>query len=507
LIWRVAFVIFAITLNQPPKNIEELVLPSEWLSASLSDNPAVKGLTANSRQVQKDVAFFAISGTKFDGHDFIDDAHARGATVVIVDKPEFAGRANTIFVPEGRAAFARACARWFENPTRTMKLVGVTGTNGKTTSTYLCRHVWDHLAVVSGIIGTIENKIGNTSVPSDLTTPGSWELQSLFSQMRAAGVAYGAMEVSSIALDQWRTLGTVFNTVIFTNLTQDHLDYHGTFENYFASKKRLFEAYGPVTAVVNIDDEWGRKLAAEIVAPSTVVTFSVSDAAADYRATELVVSGRGTSARLKTPAGIFDFVTPLMGRHNLYNALGVIAACHRGLNISLPSILEALSKSSGAPGRLQKVSHGTHQPHVFVDYAHSTDALRNVLNVLVEIRRTFGGKIITVFGCGGDRDRVKRPQMGQVASSLSDITILTSDNPRTEDPERILDEIEAGIEKFKTRFMREVDRRKAILSALKVAEPNDLVLIAGKGHENYQIIGNTKQAFDDAEEVRQFYKR
>lgn len=491
--------------NAEVKRLDALVRPEESLAAKVGGETPISGLAHNAARVEPGHAFFAMVGSQADGHLFVADALAKGAAVAVVEKAEaFLSHPRVVQVRSTREALALAAARWHDEPSRSFRLVGVTGTNGKTTTTYLLRSVWDALGLTSGVLGTVEYHIGAHREPSTLTTPDPLGLQSLFARIRDAGASHAVIEVSSIALDQARVGGSRFDVGIFTNLTQDHLDYHGDMESYYQAKLRFFRDYGLRVAVINADDPWGKRLLGESRAGKNL-SFSLEGAAADFRLVHARYEKSGSQAVVATPEGEIALGTPLIGKHNLYNALGVLAASH-ALGLSLRAAAEALAVAPGAPGRLERVALEGRRPHVFVDYAHSDDALRNVLGSLGRLRSAGEARIITVFGAGGDRDRGKRPKMAAVVSSLSDVTVATSDNPRTEDPDRILDDIEAGIDRSRTRYYRERDRRRAIGLALSLAGPDDLVLVAGKGHENYQILGRDKVPFDDREVVREYFQ-
>ena len=487
------------------KSLSTLIPPSELLAAKADVGQSIAGVTDSSRDASSGQLFFAVRGARSDGHGYVAQALAQGAAAVVVeDRDCFEAHPRAILVGSTRLALSRAASRWEDEPTRSFRLVGITGTNGKTTSTFLLKHIWSALGLTSGIVGTVEYDIAGERERSTLTTPGPLGLQKLFSRMRTAKVSHAAMEVSSIALDQARVGGSAFEVALFTNLTLDHLDYHLDFESYFAAKRKLFHDYPLRRAVVNIDDPWGRKLF-EGLEPEKRISFSLENRSADFYASELSFAKAGSSARIETPSGEVSLVTPLIGKHNLYNCLGALAV-EGALGHDLARAGAALANALGAPGRLERVMTGSNYPHVFVDYAHTDDALRNVLTALTALKRQGPGKVITVFGCGGDRDRSKRPKMGEIASSLSDITIATSDNPRTESPDRIIDEIENGIDRTRTTYHRAVDRRAAIHEALRLAQPDDIVLVAGKGHETYQIIGREEFPFDDREVIRDYYR-
>ncbi len=468
------------------------ILPNVKASKVSQEFP-VPGLFFNTQSPLVGGIFFAISGTSRDGHLFIDEAIQAGAAVVVVEKPEVFERfPNTILVENSRKALAEAASRFQGSPSGKLRLVGVTGTNGKTTSTFLFKQLWQRMGLKTGLIGTVQNEVGSRVIPASLTTPDPLSLQSFFRAMVEEEVQMAAMEVTSIAIDQERTWATQFEQLLFTNLTVDHLDYHHSMENYFAAKRRLFDEYGAKKSTINIDDSWGQKLVSK-----NSLTFAVDNQKADLRVGKWRYTDQGMAGEFEYSGERVPFEMQLFGKHNLYNILGVCGVMLQ-MGFKLSEMIPHLSFITGAPGRLEWVPYkDKSEVAVFVDYAHTPDALENVLKALKPLKSWRKGRLVTVFGCGGDRDRSKRPMMGKIASELSDVTVLTSDNPRTESPERILDEIETGIQKSQTQFFREVDRRKAIQLALRSAEPRDIVLIAGKGHENYQVIGTTKFPFED----------
>ncbi|MBY0370828.1 UDP-N-acetylmuramoyl-L-alanyl-D-glutamate--2,6-diaminopimelate ligase [bacterium] len=487
------------------KTVRDLLPPSEILSSKIPEDAIVSAVSDSTHAVVPGALYFALKGSRSDGHAFIPQALEGGALAVVVESAEaFAACPRAILVKSTRAALGYAASAWHGSPTRALKLVGVTGTNGKTTVSYLLRSIWKAENLRCGLLGTVEYQFGDTIVPASLTTPGALLLQSLFAQMVEAQVTHAAMEVSSIALDQHRVAGCYYDVAVFTNLTPDHLDYHGDMGGYLAAKKRLFNEMGPRVAVLNADDPASVVLKEATTAAQTLL-FSIRDASADFGVVSQTISARGIQAVLKTPVGNIDFHSPLLGWHNLSNCLAALAAAY-ATGVEIQAAARALAESLGAPGRLERVPTSTESPYVFVDYAHSEDALRNVLESLRRVRGDAGGRIFTVFGCGGDRDRTKRPRMARAVSDLSDEVILTSDNPRTEDPQAILNEMESGLPQGR-KFFREVDRLKAIELALAQAKAGDFVLVAGKGHETYQILGTQKVPFDDREVVRNYYGR
>ena len=457
----------------------------------------VTDVTHDSRQAREGTVFVAIRGATMDGHRFVDDVIRRGAVGIIseYDPPaDFQG--VWLKVKDAREALAKAAAVINGDPSHELDLVGITGTNGKTTTTYLCLALAEAAAQKGAMLTTVEYRIGDKSVPAVRTTPEASDTNRFLREAVDAGCTMAVMETSSQAIDLHRCDWLKFKVAIFTNLTRDHLDYHLTMESYFDAKKKLFDGRlgeKPASSVINIDDEWGLKLADELkAAGQRVVTFSL-EKEANLTANDISVSLiKGTSFRLSTPSGERQINSPLVGKPHVYNMLAATAASLE-LGYSLDAIQAGLEKCVGAPGRFERVPHDGDFA-VVVDYAHSDDAL---LNVLKTARELTSGKIITVFGCGGDRDKTKRGPMGEVAGRNSDLVIITSDNPRTENPLKIIEEIEVGLKKTDCEYQVVSDRRDAIFQALKKAKTNDVVLIAGKGHENYQIIGDDKFDFDD----------
>jgi UDP-N-acetylmuramoyl-L-alanyl-D-glutamate--2,6-diaminopimelate ligase len=456
--------------------------------------PVISGLTTDSRRVQRDTLFCAIRGTTQDGHQFVATAAAQGATAALVEERQPVGLLQ-IVVLDGRRAAAVAAETWYERPAARLDLIGVTGTNGKTTTVVLARHVLSALEPM-GSIGTLGAfDPAGEPVPSEagnLTTPGPIDLQATLAalvQRHARGVA---MEVSSHSLDQGRVDGLAFRAAIFTNLTRDHLDYHKSMEQYFRAKAKLLELLAPDgLAVVNADDPAWEKLHSD----HRRVEFSDHAGASEVTARRLTLDASGAHFELVTPTGSAAVRLPLLGRFNVANALAV-AACAWGLDVPVEIIAARLTSAPQVPGRMERIAE---RPCVVLrDYAHTPDALERALETLRPLTR---GRLIVVFGAGGDRDRGKRAPMGAIAVHRSDVAIATSDNPRTEDPEKILDEVEGGM--AGTRHHREVDRRKAIALALELARKGDTILLAGKGHETYQVIGTEKQPFDEREIVRQ----
>jgi UDP-N-acetylmuramoyl-L-alanyl-D-glutamate--2,6-diaminopimelate ligase len=454
----------------------------------LGDGPAVEigGLAYDNRAVEPGTLFFCVPGFTRDGHDFASDAVARGATALVVARPLEAG-VPQVQVADVRAAMATAAARFYGDPTAALPVVGVTGTNGKTTTAFLVRALLEASGRPCGLLGTVTSVVAGVERPTVRTTPEAIDLQRTFREMLDGGDQACAMEISSHALELRRAEGVRVAAAVFTNLTQDHLDFHPTMEDYFQAKRRLFAADLTRARVVNVDDPYGRRLAAEF--PAT--TFAI-DAAADYRAVDVRTGLAGTDCRFETPDGAFDVHVPLPGRFNVANALGAWAAV-RALGVEVT----ALPPAARVPGRFEPVDEG--QPFaVLVDYAHTPDSLENVLRAARELA---SGRVIAVFGAGGDRDRGKRPLMGEIGARLADIALVTSDNPRSEDPEAIIAEILAGAGR---EVEHDVDRRRSIHRAVELARPGDVVVIAGKGHEQGQeFAGGRKEPFDDVAVARE----
>jgi len=477
------------------------------LSDLIPGNPLsteIQSIERSHDRVKLNSLFFAIRGAQHDGHAYVADALNRGAAYAVIEDPtllrKFPNR--TILVPSTRAAWAMASVRWWQEPTKSLNVIGITGTNGKTTSALILRQLLQASGIGTGAIGTVMNDSGRGAEAASLTTPDAWDLQRMFSEMVETGLTHAVMEVTSIALDQHRVWGTEFQSIAFTNLTHDHLDYHRDMESYGAAKRKLFDDYQWKVAVINTDDRFGSGLNREI--SGSKLTLGL-EASADIMAEDLRFHRAGVSFQLKSPWGTAVIRSRLMGRHNIYNALTALALA---LNDGQPldALVEAMASIESPRGRLEPISIGAARPLVLVDFAHTEDGLRQVL---LSLREMVGietdRRIITVFGCGGDRDQQKRPVMGQIAAELSDIVIVTSDNPRTESPEAIVDAISEGITLVRKDYHREVDRRKAIQLALQLATPTDIVLISGKGHETYQIIGKDRLPFDDKKVVEEYY--
>lgn len=460
----------------------------------------VTAITDDSRAVVPGSVFVARAGTKTDGAAYIKEAAKRGAVVVVAGQTIANAPVPVVIVPDPAAALSILAHKLAGNPTHNLKVIGVTGTNGKTTITYLIREILTHAGKKCGMIGTVETDDGLHTCESDMTTPGAVVVADLMSRMRDYGCAACAMETSSHALDQGRVAGVRYCAAVFTHLTGDHLDYHGSMDAYAAAKAKLFAQLDPsAVAILNADDVWSVRMLRDckVVQP---VRYGIKNAA-DYMARDLAVTAGGTNFVLEGPDGKTEVKMTLIGRHNVENALAAAAVCAEVFGLTVHQIAAALREAVGAPGRLQVVDAG--QPFtVLVDYAHTDDALRNVLSALRPICR---GKLRVLFGAGGDRDRTKRPRMAVVAAQFADSIVITSDNPRTENPRGIIDEILCGLPADTNASVNvEPDRRLAIGMILSLAQPGDVVLLAGKGHEKYQVIGAEKVHFDDVEDARNF---
>jgi len=463
------------------------------------DRP-VESIAYDSRRVQRNGIFVALRGEKRDGHQFIGQAIEKGASVIVTEHEGTHPRATFLVVENTRAALADLSAVFYRYPAGKLKLAAVTGTNGKTTTTFLIKHICEAAGLRCGLIGTVRYEIGERVLPALRTTPESLDLAELLAQIRDAGCRAAAMEVSSHALAQDRTRGLEWNVAVFTNLTQDHLDFHGTMASYFEAKTKLFTELGaqqkkraPV-AIVNIDDRYGERLLDKIDKNVRIITYGRS-IRADFRASNPRVEFSGTSYQLDARGKSYLVRVPLIGTFNVSNSAAALAAAN-ALGINLRDAVLSIGKSPQIPGRLELVP-AKRQFQVFVDYAHTPDALGNVLKTLRELEPH---RLITVFGCGGDRDRQKRPMMADIVDRYADYAIITSDNPRTEDPGAIISEIEKGVRS--ARYEKIVDRTEAIDRAIVLAQPRDIVLIAGKGHENYQEFADYTVPFDDIQVAR-----
>ena len=500
----------------------------------------IEGISYHSKQIRKGFLFAAIRGMEVDGHQFIEEAIERGAEAVVLEeetkiqtvgaglalpKKGTASGAPThvtvILVPNSRRALAKISSNLYGDPSSRVRLIGITGTNGKTTTTYLLESIFKKAGCTVGVIGTINYRFGEKTNPAPNTTPESLDLQRILWEMLREGTSHVMMEVSSHGLDLDRVFGCQFDAVVFTNFTSEHLDYHKTLEQYFESKKKLFSDYLMKSrkqrrfAVTNLDDPRGEEILKGVDLPSIRYGLGPS---CDVTADQVVSSFEGLSCKIRTPKGDISLRSKLVGDFNLYNILAAVSV-GMGMDVPLEIIKEGVEGLEGVSGRFEKVGNQK-GIHVIVDYAHTHDALERALlglRTILESGPPNDGKIIAVFGCGGDRDRTKRPLMGGVAGKYSDLAILTSDNPRTEDPLAILDEVEEGLKSLSLKewrpneirlwrsrrgYLKVPDRREAIRIAIRLAQPLDAVLIAGKGHEDYQVIGKKKFPFDDRVEAK-----
>ena len=481
--------------------LRELLAGADVTEIAGDPRTEITGLAYDSRRVEPGSLFFCYPGTVADGHDFAPLAVQAGAAAVVVERRlELEPPVTQAIVGDGRAAMAHAAVRFYGDPTAELRVAGITGTNGKTTTAFLIRHMLEHIGVQTGLLGTVKRVVGGAEEEVERTTPEAIDLQATFRRMVDGGDRACAMEVSSHALALRRTDGIRFAVAAFTNLTQDHLDFHADMEDYFLAKRRLFTGGGTERIVLNVDDPFGDRLAVEFDG----LSFSAAgDERADYRALQVAFDASGVRFLCLAPDGEAEVTLPLPGRFNVENALCAIA-CVGALGIALDDAVAALAGAGLVPGRFEPVEEG--QPFaVLVDYAHTPDSLENVL---ASARQITAGRLVCVFGCGGDRDRDKRPLMGEIAARLADLAVVTSDNPRSEDPVAIIDEIRAGMREGTAELEVEPDRRAAIALALDAAREGDTVVIAGKGHEQGQEFeGGRKIPFDDRDVAREELRR
>ncbi len=485
--------------------LDEIIRGVEKLEISGGTGIDIAGLSYDSRKVAKGHLFFALTGEHLDGHDFIDKAIERGAAAVVYERPGVyqsgisGAKVTMILVKDARESLALASNNFFKRPSGSLQVIGVTGTNGKTTTTYLLKAILEEWGQKVGLIGTIQYMIKDEVYEAVHTTPESLEFQALLHEMLASGCGYVVTEVSSHALAQKRVDGTVFKGAVFTNLTREHLDFHKTMEDYFAAKTRLFTELldKNATAVINYDDPWGRKLIGLI--KCDVYAYGL-EPGSDLAATEIQDSPGGLKFSVMFHGRKYDIASSLIGLPNVYNILSAVGASV-SLGVPWEVILEGIRKAGAITGRFEKVDAGQ-EFLAIVDFAHTEDALERLIHTARRLNR---GKIITVFGCGGDRDRGKRPVMGSLATRFSDFVVITSDNPRSEKPEEIIREIEAGA--ARKNYLVEPDRKEAIKKAVFMAEKDDIVLIAGKGHETYQEARGKRLPFNDREVLKEAIKQ
>jgi UDP-N-acetylmuramoyl-L-alanyl-D-glutamate--2,6-diaminopimelate ligase len=477
----------------------------------------IEGVAYNSKQVERNFIFVAMKGQEVNGHDYIEEAVEKGARAVVLEDEHRRVRGiPTVVVPNSRKALGTISTAFLGDPSAKMTLIGITGTNGKTTTAYLAESILRRAGFKTGLIGTIDYHFGETVQRATTTTPESYDLQKILKRMLEEGVSHVIMEVTSHALHQHRIEGCHFDIGVFTNCTPDHLDYHKTMEHYFASKTSLFTHFlrksmkSHSTSLINLDDPKGQLLWQKLLEPK--MSYGLNGGRHIY-AKDIHASITDLSATAVTPGGNFPLRSFLLGEFNLYNILAS-AGIGLALKVHLEDIRGGIEALSGVPGRVERIQN-ERNIHIFVDYAHTPDALERILRTMMKLKGA--GRIITVFGCGGDRDRGKRPLMGAIAGRYSDLAVITSDNPRTEDPSAITEEIEGGMrtdsirkvereelsEGFKERgYLKVLDRREGIRLAIKLAKSGDVVIIAGKGHEDYQIMGRKRLPFDDRYEIK-----
>lgn len=476
--------------------INEILKGLKYEVLNGNDEVEVNKIEYDSRKIKKGDLFVCIEGLSVDGHDYAKNAYEKGAIAIICSKPlEHMENCNIIKVSHGRKALATCASNFYNNSCNKLKLVGITGTNGKTTSAFMIKSILESAGYKTGLIGTIANYIGDRKLKSERTTPESLELHQLFNEMIENAMEYCVMEVSSHSLSLDRVYGVEFSQGIFTNLTQDHLDFHKTFENYYEAKLKLLK--NSSNSIVNIDDEYGKRMLKDIKKKGC--TYSI-DGNSDFIAKNVHNHSRGVEFDLIYKNESIHVNLAIPGKYNVYNALCAAGACICE-GISLQAIKEGLEKAI-VPGRCELATKDYNLKYdVIIDYAHTPDGLENILNTAREFTK---GRLISVYGCGGDRDKVKRPIMGKIGSDISDIAIITSDNPRTEEPMEIIKDIVVGIEK--ENYLVIENRREAIKEAMKIAQENDVIVIAGKGHEDYQVLKDGVIHFDEREVIKDIIK-
>jgi UDP-N-acetylmuramoyl-L-alanyl-D-glutamate--2,6-diaminopimelate ligase len=484
--------------------ISELITGCEfdWTLGNLETE--IKGISYNSKEVKEGYLFVAIKGFKSDGHNFIKEAIKSGAKAIAIENEDILKNIDkeNLFIikaKDNRKLLSKLASNFYNHPSLKLNVIGITGTNGKTTTSFLIYHILKELGKKCGLIGTINYIIGEEVIPSIATTPESLEFQNILNRMVKSSIEYVSAEISSHSLKLHRVDDIHFRVGIFTNLTEDHFDFHNDFNDYFESKSILFKLLKESKkedkfGVINIDDEWGRKLYNKFSNDLKILTYGIDNEDADFKAEDINFSLKGISFNIRMKKGERFFIeSNLLGKFNIYNIMaGFITLYFLGFDSEF--IIDSIKSFRAPSGRMEIIERDG--VNFIIDYAHTEDALRNVLE---SIKSVCSGRVITIFGCGGDRDRKKRPLMGRVASKLSDIVIVTSDNPRSEDPNKIIDEIEKGIEIGRENYYRIIDRKEAIRKGIEIAREGDFVLIAGKGHEDYQIIGNRKLKFSDKE--------
>ncbi len=481
--------------------LKTLLQDIRYITSDKLDGIEIQGLSCDSKNIRADFAFVAIKGSRLDGHQFIPEAISRGAKVII-SQSDFSNSAEVkkILVEDTRLVLAKLASNFFGHPAKRLKIIGVTGTNGKTTTTYLLNNILNKVGFKVGLIGTIQYKLNDRVIPATNTTPGAVEMQSFLKEMVDHCLDYAVMEVSSHSLDQHRIDEIDFEAAVFTNLTLDHLDYHQNFENYFLAKAKLFDKLKPgKKAIINVDDDYGIRIKNKV--GNNVISYALNRNA-DIYAQNIKLGLEGSEFFMLTPAGSFKLKTSFIGLHNIYNILAATGAAI-SQNIDLDIIKEVLSQSMVVPGRLELVEEN--QPFkVFIDYAHTDHAMKNVLGILKKVKK---GKLLLLFGCGGDRDKSKRPLMASVAAESADWLVITSDNPRREEPQIIIDEIEKGFPPGFKNYFKILDREQAIEKIISLAQKDDIILIAGKGHENYQVCKDIITPFSDKEITKKYIQQ
>ncbi len=480
--------------------LKELLKGIEIISSKGDLDVEINGIVYDSRKTKKGNLFICVSGYTQDGHNYINDALQKGAAAFIVEKDVDVEGAAVVKVQNSRSAMPMLASAFYNNPTQRLRLVGITGTNGKTTTTYLIKSIMEANRQKTGLLGTISTQIGDKIFVSSRTTPESLDLQSLFREMADSDIDYAVMEVSSHSLDLGRVEGCNFRIGVFTNLTQDHLDFHKTIENYRNAKKKLFHMTKGAN-IINIDDEHGRIIADEVGSLGTqLITYGI-DNKADIMAKNIDITSKGVSFTLVTPDYETELSIKIPGKFSVYNALAAASVAYVE-GISREVIREGLNNVDNVPGRSEIVKTDT--PYtVIVDYAHTPDGLQNIL---ASVKQYAKGSVITLFGCGGDRDKEKRPIMGGIAGRMSDFCIITSDNPRSEEPMDIIKQTEVGIKSTGCDYICIENRRDAIKYALSIAKPDDIVLLAGKGHETYQVLKDRTIPFDERDIVEELLR-
>lgn len=481
--------------------LKDLLAGVSLIDISKNEEEEIQGIAYSSKNVQPGFLFAALKGEKKDGSEFVEEALLKGAVVILSEKPKpLDFTKNWVHVRDAREALALCSANFYSHPSQNMKVIGITGTKGKTTTTYLLEEILKKSEYTPGVIGTVSYRGPKINIPAQRTTPEALDLQRMMREMLDKGVTHCLIEVSSHALELKRVLGIGFDVAIFSNLSGEHLDYHLTMERYFEAKKKLFFLNRKKRiAVINQDDPWGKKLISQLPG---VITYGL-EASAIVRGEKFELKEKGIELEVKYPEGQFTVTSPLLGKPNLYNVLASIATALT-LNIPIPAIKDGITALKSIPGRFEKIKNSSGL-HIFVDYAHTDDALRNLLETVKELDPR---RIILVFGAGGDRDKTKRERMGEVAGRMADWTILTNDNPRSEDPLTIISAVEKGIKKAGAKnYTILPDRREAIEHALSMGKKGDYILVAGKGHENYQIIGDNIFPFDDAEVIKEILNK